>query len=188
MLNKKKHLKTTCYIQEAKEIRKTKLARAEGDRSATTPSPSISSSGGSSCSLQPGHSSDSHVSASGAVLRSPIKQESAASLTFTGLFSRGDTTQGHLVPVTPTGSVGTGTLVSPCSSSLQDFSDENSNVSQSSYLTEKDLKLQCMWLFGHRLFLFRNCIAYTMSYCLFKYISLQYQFKTFIYQVIPLEV
>ncbi|XP_052775878.1 cysteine-rich protein 2-binding protein-like isoform X2 [Mya arenaria] len=127
-------------LMEAKEIRKTKLARREGDRSATTPSPSPSS--GSSSSQVPQSLLTEHLPLSTPVLHSPIKQESAPSLTFTGMFPSGDAPVFSGVPATPTGSVGTGTLVSPCSSSLHDFSDENSNVSQSSYLTEKDLKLQ----------------------------------------------
>ena len=124
------------FIQEAKEIRKTKLAKTQdAERQLSTPTSSQYSTVLSD-----------HIASSTPVMRSPSKMEAPPPLNFTGLFSRGDSLLAAVAPITPTGPLACGPLVSPCSSSLQDLSDESSNISQSSYLTEKDLKLQCKYV------------------------------------------
>ncbi|KAL4236250.1 Cysteine-rich protein 2-binding protein [Mactra antiquata] len=66
-------------------------------------------------------------------------------LAFTGLFPKCEPVTGSLLADHLRGGVVPSTnrsLVSPRSGSLADCSDDGSNISQSSYLTEKDLKLQ----------------------------------------------
>ncbi|KAH3849784.1 cysteine-rich protein 2-binding protein-like [Dreissena polymorpha] len=127
-------------LMEAKEIRKTKMAKTEPDHA--TSAPSLSPSNSSSSSQCPQSQHAEHLMSSTPILKSPGKIDVGSNLTFTGLFSRGEGIVGSASFASSSGSMATGMLVSPCSSSMHDYSDENSNVSQSSYLTEKDLKLQ----------------------------------------------
>ncbi|XP_053395449.1 cysteine-rich protein 2-binding protein-like isoform X2 [Mercenaria mercenaria] len=153
-------------LTEAKEIRKTKLAKSQADESQILNQSAenlqcqtesqvnqsidcLQSSAQSTENTQSsGHSSE-HVQyvaqKDGSTPLNPREKTLARPeklLAFTGLFSKSDsgtllmdgTTSG---PVTSSWS-----MVSSRSGSLADCSDEGSNISQSSYLTEKDLQFQ----------------------------------------------